>query len=200
MGAVLLRVVFLGAGAFIVNVSQFILIIFAAVVLWTVYKMWTSNDSDEVIDYTRHWSVNIVRKFTRTNPSIESGKFFQAGVTPLFMCLVCIEVCDVVFAFDSMPVIVAVVQDPYLMITSSLWAAAGLRSLYFLLVAAQNMFWALEKAVMILLIFIAGKLIGSAFSFHVSNVLSLTIVSAILIAGVVYSLMVKNPEEEAEVR
>jgi tellurite resistance protein TerC len=152
------------------------------------------------VDYTRHWSVNIVRKFARANPSIESGKFFQTGVTPLFMCLVCIEACDVVFAFDSMPVIVAVVQDPYLMITSSLWAAAGLRSLYFLLVAAQNMFWALEKAVMILLIFIAGKLIGSALGYHMSNALSLTIVSAILISGVAYSLAVKNPEDEAAVK
>jgi len=92
-------------------------------------------------------------------------------------------------------VIVAVVQDPYLMITSSLWAAAGLRSLYFLLVAAQNMFWALEKAVMILLIFIAGKLIGSGLGYHISNLASLTIVSVILISGIVYSLTVKNPED-----
>src|SRR5690606_41765368 len=64
---------------------------------------------------------------------------------------------------------------PYLMITSSLWAAAGLRSLYFLLVAAQHKFWALDKAVMLLLVFVSFKLIGSAFGYHLPNPISLSI-------------------------
>ncbi len=200
LGAIVLRVIFLASGAFIVNASPVVLIFFALIVLWTVVKMWGAGGDDEEVDYTQHWSVRTVRKFVATNPSIESGKFFSRGVTPLFLCLICIEVCDVVFAFDSMPVIVAVVQDPYLMITSSLWAAAGLRSLYFLLVAAQNMFWALDKAVMILLVFVSGKLIGSGlepfgFGFHISNSISLAIVSTILVSGVLYSLLVKNPDE-----
>lgn len=200
LGAILLRVVFLASGAFIVNVSPYVLIFFALVVLWTVVKMWGAGDDEEEVDYTRHWSVLAVRKIATTNPSIESGRFFDRGVTPLFLCLICIEVCDVVFAFDSMPVIVAVVQDPYIMITSSLWAAAGLRSLYFLLVAAQNMFWALDKAVMILLVFVAGKLIGSGLGHHLSNPISLTIVSVILVSGVLYSLLVKNPEQAEPIK
>jgi tellurite resistance protein TerC len=195
LGAIIFRVIFLGLGAFIVNLSPFVLIAFALVVLWTVYKMWTSNDGDEETDYTNHWSVGLVKKFARVNPSIESHRFFSHGVTPLFLCLVCIEVCDVIFAFDSMPVIVAVVRDPYLMITSSLWAAAGLRSLYFLLIAAQNVFWALEKAVMVLLIFVAGKLIGSGLGYHLPNAVSLAIVAAILGAGIVWSLAKPQKEE-----
>lgn len=197
LGAIALRFLFLGFGALIVNVSPYMLVAFAMVVLWTVWKMWTSDDEDGEVDYTRHWSVRLVEKVTRTNPSIDSGYFFSNGVTPLFLCLVCIEACDVVFAFDSMPVIVAVVRDPYLMITSSLWAAAGLRSLYFLLVAAQNLFWALDKAVMMLLVFVSLKLIGNAFGFHIPNVVSLAIVGATLGAGVLYSLLVK-PHAEPE--
>ncbi len=197
LGAIFFRVIFLGIGAFIVNLSPYILIAFALVVLWTVWKMWQSADDDDEVDYTHHWSVQLVRKVAKTTPSIESGKFFSHGVTPLFLCLICIEVCDVVFAFDSMPVIVAVVRDPYLMITSSLWAAAGLRSLYFLLVAAQNIFWALEKAVMILLVFVSGKLIGSAFGFHLPNPISLSIVAFILLAGILYSIFVKEAKAEA---
>jgi tellurite resistance protein TerC len=200
LGAILFRVVFLGAGALIVNVSPAVLIIFALVVLWTVVKMWKSgDDGDDEVDYTDHWSVRIARKFGRTTPSIESGKFFSQGMTPLFLCLICIEVCDVIFAFDSMPVIVAVVRDPYLMITSSLWAAAGLRSLYFLLIAAQNIFWALDKAVMALLVFVSGKLILSGVTGlmgqekHLPNWLSLTVVAIILGVGIIYSLMVKQP-------
>ncbi|RBP44616.1 tellurite resistance protein TerC [Roseimicrobium gellanilyticum] len=195
LGAIVFRLFFLGFGALIVNVSPFVLILFALVVLWTVWKMWKSGEDDEEVDYTNHWSVLMVRKFTKTNPSIESGHFFSHGVTPLFLCLICIEVCDVIFAFDSMPVIVAVVRDPYLMITSSLWAAAGLRSLYFLLIAAQNLFWALDKAVMVLLIFVSFKLIGSAFGYHLPNAVSLTIVGLVLATGVIWSLAVKAPEE-----
>jgi tellurite resistance protein TerC len=96
-----------------------------------------------------------------------------------------------------MPVIIAVVRDPYLMITSSLWAAAGLRSLYFLLVAAQNRFWALDKAVMILLVFVSIKLIGAAFHYHLPNSVSLTIVVLILGTGVAWSLLRPPPAGHA---
>lgn len=199
LGAIIFRIFFLGLGAFIVNVSNYVLIGFALIVLWTVWKMWTSGGDDaEEVDYTTHWSVRMVRSVAKTNPSIASGRFFSDGVTPLFLCLFCIEVCDVVFAFDSMPVIIAVVRDPYLMITSSLWAAAGLRSLYFLLVAAQGLFWALDKAVMILLVFVAFKLIGSAFHIHLPNGISLSIVAFILIGGVLYSIYVKNPNAQVD--
>ncbi|MDB6076409.1 MAG: tellurium resistance protein TerC, partial [Akkermansiaceae bacterium] len=188
LGAILFRVLFLGLGALIVNLSDYVLIGFAVIVLWTVYKMWRNEDNGEEVDYTKHWSVNLVKRFTKVNPSIESRRMFSNGATPLFLCLVCIEICDVVFAFDSMPVIVAVVKDPYLMITSSLWAAAGLRSLYFLLIAAQNKFWALEKAVMVLLIFVSAKLIGGAFGYHLRNEHSLIIVGLILAVGIIWSL------------
>ena len=195
LGAIGLRFVFLGAGATIVNFSPYVLLGFAAVVLWTVWKMWTSEEGKGEIDYSQHWSVRLVRRFAEVNPSIDSHRFFDRGVTPLFLCLVCIEVCDMIFAFDSMPVIIAVVRDPYLMITSSLWAAAGLRSLYFLLVAAQNRFWALDKAVMILLIFVSLKLMASAFNLHMSNALSLSIVLLILGCGVAWSLLRPPPEQ-----
>ncbi len=193
LGAIGLRFVFLGAGAIIVNLSPYVLIAFAAVVLWTVWKMWTAGDDEDEVDYSHHWSVRLVKRFARVNPSIESHRFFDKGATPLFLCLVCIEVCDMIFAFDSMPVIIAVVRDPYLMITSSLWAAAGLRSLYFLLVAAQNRFWALDKAVMLLLVFVSIKLIGAAFHYHLPNSLSLSIVMLILSAGVAWSLLRPPP-------
>jgi tellurite resistance protein TerC len=200
LGAILLRVLFLGLGAMVVKLSPYMLVLFALVVLWTVYKMWTSEDEDgEAVDYTRHWSVRLVERLARTNPSIGSGRFFHHGVTPLFLCLVCIEACDVVFAFDSMPVIVAVVQEPYLMITSSLWAAAGLRSLYFLLVAAQNLFWALDKAVMLLLVFVSLKLMASAAGIHVPNELSLSVIALTLGAGIGYSLLFKQPDADEPV-
>lgn len=195
LGAISLRVIFLSAGAMIVNFSPYVLIAFAGIILWTVWKMWQSENDGEEVDYTKHWSVRLVERFCRVNPSIESGKFFSKGVTPLFLCLVCIEVCDVVFAFDSMPTIIAVVKDPYLMITASLWAAAGLRSLYFLLIAAQNTFWALPRAIMVLLVIVAAKLTGNAFDIHVPNSISLAVIATVLMSGVIYSIAVKEPKE-----
>lgn len=79
LGAIGLRVLFLGAGALIVNLSSFVLIIFAAIILWTVWQMWKSGDDDEEVDYTNHWSVNFVKRFAKVNPSIDSGKFFTWG-------------------------------------------------------------------------------------------------------------------------
>ena len=199
LGAIIFRIVFLGLGSgFLHLFGPFVLVAFAAVVLWTVLKMWRSSGDEGEVDYTKHWSVNFVRHFAKVNPSIESHRFFSNGVTPLFLCLVCIEVCDMVFAFDSMPVIIGVVKDPYLMITASLWAAAGLRSLYFLLVAAKDKFWAIEKAVMILLIFVSFKLIGDAFHYVMPPKISLGIVILILVGGVAWSLIRPLPKENTD--
>lgn len=195
LGAIIGRVVFLGTGAFIVNFSPVVLIIFAGVILWTVWKMWKDGGDDaEEVDYTKHWSVSFVKRFAKVNPSISSGTFFSHGVTPLFLCLCVIETCDIVFAFDSMPTVISITRDPYLMITASLWAAAGLRSLYFLLIAAQNKFWAMDKAVMLLLVFVAGKLIGNGLGYHLSNTISLCVVSLLLTGGVVYSFIMPEPK------
>ena len=75
LAAILLRVFFLGIGAFIANASPYVLIAFALIVLWTVWKMWQSGDDDNEVDYTKHWSVLAVSKIASTNPSIKSGLF-----------------------------------------------------------------------------------------------------------------------------
>lgn len=80
IGAIMFRVMFLGIGAFIVNLSPLVLVVFALIILYTVVKMWKSGDSDEEVDYTNHWSVNLVKRFTKVNPSIKSGKFFTKGL------------------------------------------------------------------------------------------------------------------------
>jgi len=158
LGAIIFRVLFLGSGAFIAGLHPGTLLIFAALVAWSVVKLSQGSDDDSV-DYANHWAGNFIKKIFPYEPSIASGKFFVKGaVTPLFLCLCVIEVADVMFAFDSMPVIIAVVQDPFLMITATLWAVAGLRAAYFMLLNAGDLFWALEKWIMRLLGFIALKL------------------------------------------
>lgn len=79
IGAIVLRVFFLGLGALIVNLSSYVLIAFALIIFWTVWKMWNSDEQGEV-DYTKHWSVRMAKKIFKVNPSIKSGKFFTKGL------------------------------------------------------------------------------------------------------------------------
>lgn len=193
-GSIFFRVILLGFGAFIVNASHYVLLGFGLIVLWTVWGMWKASEAEiEEVDYSKHWSAKLVGKFFKVNPSIESGKFFHNGATPLFVCVAVVEFIDILFSFDSLPAVLAITSDYLIVITACLWAVAGLRSLYFLLVAAQDKLWALEKAIMVLLVFIGGKLIAGGLGFHIPSLLSLTIVLLTLASGVAVSLLVKEP-------
>ena len=112
--------------------------------------MWQEmRKPDEAIeDYSNHWSVRSARRFLPVSTSLRGHDFFvkepSSGgspvwkATPLFLCLVVIELCDVMFAFDSIPAIIAITQDPFLVYTSNVFAVLGLRSLYFLMAAASR--------------------------------------------------------------
>ena len=217
LGAIVFRAIFLGTGSFFASLPttnffglspidiNVVFIIFALIILYTVKEMWGDafgdEDEEEDVDYTKHWSVNFVKKFYPVEPSVDSGKFFvikpREGsihgtvmwATPLFLCLICIEVCDILFAFDSMPVIVAVVQDPNIMITSSLMACAGLRALYFALIALKDKYCHLDKAVIALLLFVVLKLLMSSVGIHVDNVIGLIVIGFTVTAGIVASLV-----------
>lgn len=207
LGMVIMRVLFLSFGAYFIHLPsihlyglhiEWPMLIFAAIIGWSVLKMGGDDDEEEV-DYSNHWSVVGTRKVFPINPSVESGHFFTSkGVTPLFLCLVCIEFVDFMFAFDSMPVIIAVVKDPFLMAASNLLACAGLRSLYFVLLAAKNKLWALDTAVKYLLIFIACKLAVAAFGYDLPPLYSLGVVITIILGGVAWSLYFPNPDQGKE--
>ncbi len=152
------------------------------------------NDSEEHVDYTKHWSVRLTSMVLPIVPEITSGKFFvkmerngklRWHATPLFLCLVCIEMVDVGFAFDSMPAIAAVVRDPLIMWTSTMMAVAGLRALYFALLGASNVLCHLDKAVAGLLFWIAFKVAADALHLvHIPNSINLVVICLFLAIGV----------------
>lgn len=209
VGMVLMRVLFLSFGALFVNLPsievfglhiEWPMLIFAAIIAYAVVKM-SGDDSDEDVDYTNHWSVKATSWVFPVNPIVANGKFFIAGaVTIPFLCMIVIEMVDFMFAFDSMPVIIAVVKDPFIMAASNLMACCGLRSLYFVLIAARSKLWALDTAVKYLLIFIALKLLLAGFGFHIPALISLAIVAAFIVGGILVSFYVKNPHPEAEAK
>jgi tellurite resistance protein TerC len=213
LGAVILRFLFIGAGISLVFAGRMsetlhatVFALFGAVVLWSGYQMYRAlgGEGREREDYTDHWSVRFTRRFFPIHPRLEGHDFFvrrdnRWKATPLLLCLVTVEASDVAFAFDSVPAVIAVTREPFLVYTSNIFAILGLRSLYFLLSAARAYLCHLEKAVIAILGFIGGKLLLEAFHRPIATALgrpieisagaSLLVVLVTLALGVLASLV-----------
>lgn len=221
IGALLFRAIFVAAGTWIFGVSHWIEAVFAAIVLWTGVKMFMgSEEGDESEDYSNHWSVRLTSRIMPVIPRMVGNHFVvnhkhaeeiaqKEGfslpkravlyATPMLLCLMCIEISDVIFSFDSVPAIIAVTQKPFLVYSSVIFAILGLRNLYFMLSAAAKYLAHLEKAVALVLVFIAAKLAGSAFGlFDINHMVSLAIVLGLILGGVIASLIFPGKEEEQQ--
>lgn len=229
LGALVFRAVFVAVGAGLFSLAPWVGFIFAAVVAWSGWKMLTAGgDDEEITDYSDHWSVRLVRRGLPVFPRLHAERFFVTRAvvedlaradpslkthvgaavlaTPAFLCLMAIETSDVMFAFDSVPAVIAVTQEPLLVYAAMIFAVLGLRSLYFVLAALTQYLVHLEKAVIGLLFFIAAKLFVQSGNhvfgwdfLHISANASLIVVLATLAAGVVASFIWPGkPEEVAE--
>lgn len=217
LGAIVMRMLFVGLGSsFIAIFGAYALTAFGLFVLWTAWKMWQQSKQEKhaIEDYSNHWAVRLTRKIMPVHPQLEGHNFFikQNNVfhaTPLFLCLITIEIADVMFAFDSVPAIFAIfagLEKPldigtqtFLVYTSNIFAILGLRSLYFLLVAASGFLCHLEKAVIAILTFIGCKMLLGVFtSVHVPAEANLAIVLGLLLAGILGSYFFPEKKSKTE--
>ena len=198
VGALVLRGLMIFAGAALIAKFHWILYIFAAFLIITGVKMFTSKNAAMDIEH------NPVLNFLRRNLSITTqlrGEHFivrepdpKTGnvitwVTPLFIALVMIEFVDLIFAVDSIPAIFAITTDPFIVYTSNIFAILGLRALYFALAAVVDRFQYLKQALALILIFIGAKVYVSEFlAWKVPATLSLGVTVALIAGGIVYSL------------
>lgn len=199
LGAIVLRFIFISIGTeFFAFFGKFALFIFASFVLWSAWKMWSvmGKENEDIEDYTNHWSVKLTKKIIPVYPHKDGHNFFHRDsigwkCTPLFLCLVVIEIADLMFAFDSVPAVIAVTQDKFLVYTSNIFAILGLRSMYFLLIAAKKYLIHLEKAIIGVLIFIGLKLLLDIFGIiHLSATAGLFIVLGLISTGIVTSFII----------
>ena len=208
LGALIMRLIFVAAGTSLVKIfGPYALAGFGIFVLWTAWKMWQNLHAEktEVADYSDHWSVRWTRRFIPVHPQLSGHDFFvkveEGGkklwkATPLFLCLVVVELSDVMFAFDSVPAIIAITQDPFLVYTSNIFAILGLRSMYFLLAAAKRYLRHLEKSVVAILAYVGVKmLLGVAGVAHIPPMVSLAVVMGLLAVGVLASLLPARTSE-----
>lgn len=206
LGALVMRLLFVAAGSSLVALfGPYALAGFGVFVLWTAWKMWQSmhKEKEEVVDYSNHWSVRHTRRFIPIHPQLHGHDFFirvqENGrkvwkATPLFLCLIVVEFSDIMFAFDSVPAIIAITHDPFLVYTSNIFAILGLRSMYFLLAAAKRYLRHLEKSVVIILAYIGIKmLLDVAGIIHISPMISLSVVVVLLTLGILASFL---PQKE----
>lgn len=184
IGAIVFRGFFVAIGTAIYAIGPWVEFVFAAIIAWTAVQMLKSagDEGDEIEDYSNHWSVRLTRKLVPVWPKLVGHNFFVGGkkidelaalpenkdvtvprgkwiyATPLLLCLVTIELADVMFAFDSVPAVIAVTKEPLLVYSAMIFAILGLRQLYFVLAALQKYLVHLAKAIIVLLFFIAAKL------------------------------------------
>jgi TerC family integral membrane protein len=194
-GAVFLRGLFIGAGATALQQSSSFYLVFAAVLAVSSFKIiFGKEDGDEEESMENNAIVNLTQSLFSTTQSFDGSNFFTTEngmkvATPLLLCLVCVELSDVVFAFDSVPAVFGVTDNPFIVFTSNMFAIAGLRSLFGVLSQAVADLEYLEKAVGVVLAVISAKLGAEAFRVELLSPLqSLVVVLSILGAGIGASL------------
>lgn len=202
MGALVMRAVMIGAGAVLLDRFHWIIYVFGAFLVFTGIKMLVQEDSE--MEPERNPVLKLVRRLVPVTDHFEGDRFFTRAAwgpdrvmrtvaTPLFVVLVLVETTDLVFAVDSIPAVFGVTRDPFVVYTSNVFAILGLRSLYFLLAAVVHKFWLLKPALSLVLLFVGGKMLASAF-YHLPTAWSLVVIVAILGGAVLLSLAMPRSE------
>ena len=191
LGALIMRGIFIGAGAALLHRFEWLMYVFGAFLIFTAFKLALGGETE--IKPERNPLIRLFRKIMPVTQHFEGERFFvrHAGVlmaTPLFLVLLIVESTDLVFAVDSIPAVLAVTQDPFLVYTSNVFAILGLRALYFLLAGAMTKFHYLKLGLSAILGFVGIKMLISGV-FKVPVALSLSVIASMLIIAVIASLV-----------
>ncbi len=200
LGAIVFRLLMLGGGAYLANRFDWIFYVFGGYLAYQGFKLLRPEDDSEGAQQNS-LAVRALRKVVRIVDGDHGGKFTvrvdgRVALTTVAVCLVSIELTDVVFALDSIPAVLSVSKDIFVMVTSNILAIMGLRSLYFVLAGAMDKFKYLKIALAILLIVIGAKMVAHAY-LDVPHLLSLALIAGIIGAGVLASVVSNRREEKA---
>jgi tellurite resistance protein TerC len=193
-GALVLRGIFIFAGVSLIERFEWVLYIFGVFLLYTAFKI-ARHDENEAVDYNKNIAIRLVQRLVPTTDTYDGQKLFtkvnaKRVATPLFTVLILIEATDVVFAVDSVPAILAVSREPFIVFASNAFAILGLRSLYFVLGGMQGKFRYLNIGLGVILGFVGIKmlLIGEPFEVHLPTYVSLSFIAVVLAVSVIASL------------
>ena len=192
LGALVLRAVMILVGAWLISQFHWILYIFGAFLVFTGVKMWWAAGQEP--DLEANPALKLLRGRLRIAPSYDGERFVTmiGGVrhfTPLFIVIVLIGIVDVIFAVDSIPAIFAITTDPFIVLTSNVFAILGLRAMYFLLAGMHERFHLLSYGLAIVLVFIGAKMLLIDI-YKIPITWSLLVTVTVLVATMVLSLKI----------
>ena len=200
IGALIMRVIFIFAGAALIQKFHFTIYVFGALLIYTGYKMFFHNNTK--IEPDKNPVIRFFKRFMPVTPGLQGDKFFvkidgKRVATPLFLVLILIETTDLIFAVDSIPAILAITQDQFIVYTSNVFAILGLSSLYFALAGVVNRFWLLSYGLAVVLVFVGIKML-LVDVYKIPIELSLAFIASIITLSVILSFNIKPPKKISE--
>jgi tellurite resistance protein TerC len=195
LGALVMRALFIATGITLIHRFHWIIYFFGFVLMVSGLKM--ALEKNKEIRPEKNPVLNLVRRLVRVTPDYQGGRFFvrlngRTLATPLFVVLPMIETTDLVFAVDSVPAVLAITTDPFIVYTSNIFAILGLRSMFFALAGIMKRFHCLHYGLAAVLVFVGAKMMLSHF-YKIPTPVSLLVIAGMLIAAVAASLWFPHP-------
>jgi len=199
MGALVMRGIFIFAGVALINRFHWIVLIFGAFLVFTGIRMLFTKEAE--VDPDKNPVVKFFKRFLPVSRELHGDRLFirqnkRLYATPLFLVLLIIETSDLIFAVDSIPAILAISQDRFIVYTSNIFAIMGLRSLYFALAGIMGLFRYLKIGLAFVLTFVGLKMLFAYFNLDIPIVISLIIIISILFVSVLASVFIKAGQTE----
>ncbi len=199
-GAVVMRAVFILAGAALLDRFHWLMYIFGGFLVFSGFKLFFEQEKE--INPMDSVVIKTFKKFFRVTSDYHGNKFWvkEAGkwvATPLFIVLIVIETTDLIFAVDSIPAVLAITKDPFIVYTSNIFAVLGLRALYFALAGLMSLFHLLHYGLGVVLVFVGAKMLTEKF-FHVPIAISLAVIVGVLLISILLSLCIPCKKEVCE--
>ncbi|KAA3623724.1 MAG: TerC family protein [Bacteroidetes bacterium] len=200
LGAIIFRGLMIFFGVYLIHKFTWVTYVFGGFLIYTSYNMLVSKKDDEKFEPRDSFVYRTFKKIMPVTRQIDGEKFFVkrrhiTAATPLFIVLIIIEFTDILFALDSVPAILAITSDPFLVFSSNIFAILGLRSMYFFLSNMLERFALLKYSLIAILTFVGVKLI-LVHTVHFPEWLSLGFILVSLLAGIIASLRQKKTGKE----
>jgi tellurite resistance protein TerC len=191
LGALVMRAIFIAAGVALITKFSWVLYFFGAILLWSGIKM--ALEKDQEVHPEKNPVLKLFRRLFPVTTDFVGGKFFTRRdgrrlATPLMVVLIVVETTDLVFAVDSIPAVLAITADPFIVFTSNVFAILGLRALYFALARLMNVFHHLHYGLAVVLVFVGVKMLLSRF-IHIPTGVALGVVGGVLAVAILASVL-----------
>ena len=200
IGAIVFRGIMILVGTSLIRNFHWLTYIFGIILLWSAYKMLVSKP--EETNFRDSTAIKILSKLFPISWELYDGKFFikingKTAVTLAFACLIVIEFSDVLFAVDSIPAILGITDDPFIVFTSNIFAILGLRSLYFFLANILDRFYYLKYSLIFILAYVGVKMLIVDI-YKISSIVSLGVILISLVSGVLISINMTRKSSKTE--